>query len=115
MPARTSGLQRHEEMKRRNEKRRAKRYARDFGTRAEAVREMPCLVCGHVPSEPAHVRSRGAGGDRRSVVPLCGPFAGGHHREQHTRGIQTFQRKYGIDLHAEAARIAAELDEENYA
>ena len=51
------------------------------------------------------------------LVPLCGPHevfraAGwylleGHHRESH-RGIKTFQRKYGIDLNAEAARIEAE-------
>lgn len=77
----------------------------------------PCIlatsgVCaswaGYHPVEAAHVRSRGAGGtDRGNTVPMCMT----HHAEQHRVGIRSFQKKYGIDLKAEAERLA-ELYEE---
>jgi len=35
-----------------------------------------------------------------------------HHSEQHSIGIKTFQAKHGIDMVAEAARLAAELADE---
>lgn len=54
------------------------------------------------PIECAHVVSRGAGGDDRSnTVSLCRT----HHRQQHDRGIKSFQAIYALDL----AAIAAEL------
>jgi hypothetical protein len=47
--------------------------------------------------ECAHVKSRGAGGDDRgNTIPLCRR----HHREQHDKGMATFQRLYGFDLAA---------------
>lgn len=56
--------------------------------------------CG--PVECAHVVSRGAGGDDvANTVPLCRA----HHRQQHDKGIETFQRFYTLDL----AAVAAEL------
>lgn len=103
-------------------KRRARLRAKDFGERAAAVKAMSCLAFtrpalfygprsdGRTPCageiEPAHAKSRGAGGDRRHLVPLCS----GHHREQHTRGVLTFQTKYQLNLLAEADRIATYLD-----
>ena len=101
-----------------NRERAAKRNAENFGTRAVAVRAMPCLCSRprHLGSgcsgriEAAHVRSRGAGGNRRHLIPLC--LA--HHREQHDHGIKTFADKYSLDLHAEAERIAAQLDEQGH-
>lgn len=56
-----------------NRARRAKRKAEAFGPQAELCRTLPCCACGAAPpSDPAHVRSRGAGGkDRGNVVPLC--------------------------------------------
>jgi hypothetical protein len=63
------------------------------------LRTYPCVLCGN-SAEPAHVKSRGAGGDDiGNTVPLCRT----HHREQHDTGIQSFARKYGIDL----AQVAA--------
>lgn len=102
-------LARRTPMKRANPRRRRARHRRDFGARAPVVREMPCLAASDTcsgPIEAAHARSRGAGGDRRHLVPLCSA----HHREQHTVGVRTFQKSYDLDLLAEAARIAAELD-----
>lgn len=97
-------------MRRQNRKRAAARRVEDFGERGAAIRAMPCLIAGtHAcggAMEAAHAKSRGAGGDRRHLVPLCS----GHHREQHTRGVLTFQAKYQLDLLAEADRIATELD-----
>lgn len=96
-------------MKRVNPRRRRAQHRRNFGARAPVVREMACLAAssecaGQV--EAAHARSRGAGGDRFQLVPLCTA----HHREQHSVGVRTFQTRHGIDLLAAAARIAAELD-----
>ena len=52
---------------------------------------------GFLGSEPAHIKSRGAGGtDAANIVPLCRH----HHTEQHAMGIKSFQRKYSIDLRA---------------
>ena len=56
--------------------------------------------------EAAHAKSRGAGGDRRHLIPLCAA----HHAEQHRRGVRTFEHLYDLDLRAEADRIARELD-----
>lgn len=106
-------LHRRTPMKRINAERRAKLFARNFGKRSSAVRAMPCLVAGcRKESQAAHVRARGMGGargDRRDLVPLCAH----HHREageRRTTARLAFQAFYLLDLEAEAARIAAELD-----
>src|SRR5438132_5124150 len=53
------------------------------------------------PVQVCHVKSRGAGGsDHRNVVPLC---AGAH--DEQGRGIKSFERHWGLDLKAEAARL----------
>jgi len=52
--------------------------------------------------EPAHIVSRGAGGGRFDIVPLCSA----HHAEQHAVGIDTFARLHSLDLRAEADRVA---------
>lgn len=93
-----------------NRERRVERYEQAFGDRGELVRAMPCLLLGNGcwgPIEAAHVKSRGAGGTRRDLVPLCSR----HHEQQHTRGIKTFAEEHGLDLRAAADRIAAALDE----
>jgi len=58
------------------------------------------------PVDPAHVvHARGAGGCNSSkdeVAYLCR----GHHREQEGRS-EAFERLYGVDLKAEAAKVAA--------
>jgi len=76
------------------------------------VKGLPCLialktgcVC-KTPSDNAHVKSRKAGGDKESIVPLCRL----HHNELHNIGKLTFQAKYSIDLDEEAAKLSAILD-----
>lgn len=89
-----------------NRERKARRYERDFGDYAATIRNLPCCVCGRVPrpptySHPHHVRSRGAGGDKRDLVPVC-------HREHlliHLMGRESFEARYEISL----ASIAADL------
>ncbi len=56
-----------------------------------------------MPIEFAHaVKTRGAGGHDSGGVSLCTS----HHHEQHAIGIETFQRRHGIDLSAIAAEFA---------
>lgn len=101
-------------LKPRNDRRRAEMHARNFGLRGDAVRAMPCLVPGcRRPTVAAHAKARkmgGCGGDRRELVPLCQP----DHQEAgefRTSARAAFESRHGLDLVAEAARIAAELDQ----
>lgn len=106
-----SPIKRRTPLRQRNRKRAAKSYARNYGERGDAVRAMRCLVGVNCrgPIQAAHVKARGMGGrggDRRSLVPFCA----GHHDEQTRRGGKTFAATHRLDLHAEAERIALELD-----
>ena len=84
-----------------------------YGEHAERIRELPCLVAeyggrgcdGRV--EAAHVKSRGAGGLAKDLVPLCT----GHHRELHDHGVKTFQCTQMLDLASEADRLWSERHE----
>lgn len=83
--------------------------------RVEAIKKMQCIIygCTSKPTECAHVRSRGAGGDYRDIVPLCPS----HHAEQHQMGIHSFCRKHGTtkeSLLEEAHQIADYLDSKGY-
>lgn len=80
-------------------------HAENYGALGEVVRGIRCIVagcaCRHV--QLAHVKSRGAGhGAWRvlangslagNLVPLCER----HHREQHTRGIETFEQRVNAE------------------
>jgi hypothetical protein len=102
-----------------NRERRARLHERNYGDRGEAVRKMLCTIAGRwlMRGRPcrgrihaAHVVARGMGGhngDRRQLIPLCAD----HHGEQGSIGVKSFAALYEVDLHAEAARIAVELDE----
>jgi hypothetical protein len=89
-----------------NPKRKRARFEAAYGSQAnvERIRALPCVICGRTPSEAAHVRSRGAGGTWRDIVPLCTT----HHRMQHDMGIRSFERHYGVDL----AELAADINHE---
>jgi hypothetical protein len=92
-------------LRRANPDRREKLRAQQFGPHGERVKALRCCVSGALPpSDPAHVSSRGAGGAWRDLVPLSRRL----HREQHDRGILTFQADHGIDL-AEVAAMLAEV------
>jgi hypothetical protein len=86
-------------------RRKKKPDPRVFGPQAALCRTLPCLVCGAYPSDPHHVRSVGAGGRDADTVPLCR----GCHTEVHTIGRETFAAKHGVDVRAEAARLAKQL------
>jgi hypothetical protein len=96
-------------LKKVNRERRAARNAITFGVQAKACRRLPCCVCARRPSDPAHVRSRGAGGTDSDCVPLCSRC----HREQHDKGIETFQKKHNIVLEVVAAELAAAIKQHN--
>jgi len=86
---RRTPLRRTGRLRSRNPERAARRRERDFGPLADHVRALPCCACGAPgPSDPAHVKSRGAGGHARlddgagNLIPLCRPC----HTRQHAQG-----------------------------
>ena len=78
----------------------AKRKGRRFGAtgqdtaRLAWVRQQTCAVNRYQmtrspcsgPTEPDHLRSRGAGGGDATAIPLCGR----HHTMRHNVGVHTF-------------------------
>lgn len=110
----------------RNADRKAKLHARNFGEEAERVRRMPCLVAvvqgvswyserGECSGQlaAAHVTARAMGGSkggRFDLVPLCA-----HHHDEageaKTSKRIAFEARHGLDLRAEADRIALEHPE----
>ena len=100
-----------------NAKRKAERFKAQFlsAERVLWMQSKQCAVVTHggwlaevrAPcggrTHNAHVKSRGAGGTWRGVVPLCAY----HHAEQHSLGIREFQDHYGLDLAVIAAEFAA--------
>jgi hypothetical protein len=90
----------------RSRQRRIDRHAAAYGTHAAVVRAMDCLVrgCRVRPVQAAHVKSRGAGGTWRDLIPLCWR----HHGEQHAVGVRTFAARHGLDLAAAAAALVGE-------
>lgn len=107
-------------IKARNPDRLAKRYDRDFGEKAAWIRTLCCCVTGRRTGEwmkdqrgemvkvvvvAAHVKSRGAHGDRRYLVPLA------HHLHERQHGLNMswpkFEATYRIDRFALAAAYEA--------
>lgn len=122
---RRSRLRSGSALPKRNPRRAKARRERDFGDYAEWIRGRPCVIgevawrratvglgapiacTGH--SEPAHVKSRGAGGRALgNLLSLCHD----HHSEQHSLGIKSFAAKYSIDLSGVASALAARYREE---
>lgn len=58
----------------------------------DKIRQMPCAACGSTPSDPAHIKSRGAGGsnEEHNLMPLCRH----HHRLSHDQGWNSFALSY---------------------
>lgn len=54
--------------------------------------DKPCLVCERTPSDPDHIRTRGAGGhdEESNIWPLCRI----HHVERHAIGLALFCKRY---------------------
>lgn len=104
--ARGGGLKRTTRVKATNPKRLAKRRAEAFGPQAELCRTLPCLICNRAaPSDPDHVRSRGASGkDRANVVPLCRDC----HMRRHGKGIRWMEEHYSVNFKEAAEELALE-------
>ena len=90
-----------------NAERKAERFDRDYGAKADWVRDcFACCVTGRDGTEAdpivaAHVQGRGAGGHSESLVPMLAS----EHDRLHTQGIQTYQREKSIDLYVVADHI----------
>ena len=82
------------------------------------VREQRCLLalrpghrCGR--SEFAHLESEGrGGGDYGNGVPLCSMAHRRSPKSLHMLGPDSFEREWGVDLHAEAERLVARYERE---
>lgn len=74
--------------------------------RSEAFRDfvkgLPCMIC-LLPGDAHHVKHKRGYGDANNLVPLCRT----HHREVHTIGVETFERRRGVKLEG-VARILFE-------
>lgn len=94
---------------RENVERRRRLEAEQFGPYAAWIRKKACIIGGRCWTvvQAAHFHGRGAGGKSESLFPCCAE----HHSEQHTIGIATWQRKYGIDLEAVTAHLRREYEE----
>lgn len=87
-------------------------FERAYGgaERVEWMKAHPCLACGAVPSENAHVRNGGMGrkADAKYIVPLCHT----HHEELHRRGQDSFEVRYGLCLDIYAEILSCRWDDE---
>ncbi len=78
-----------------NRERLEKRREEQFGPKADWIRRLACSMCGAPgPSDPSHVRSRGAGGTAADLIPQCWMC----HRRLHDVGRWTFETEMGVDL-----------------
>lgn len=106
-----STLRNYSQVRRCNTARKARLRAVQFGEKRAWIVTLPCAVwnCQHegYPIEPAHVKSRGAGGTSVDLVPICSV----HHNEQHAVGISTFENRHDIDLSELAAQLETEWQE----
>jgi hypothetical protein len=91
-------------LRRANPERLAARREAAFGPCSRMARTLPCCSCGAPPpSDPDHVRTRGAGGrDAGNVVPLCRRC----HQQRHALGVLRWQLERRVSLAEEAARVA---------
>lgn len=102
---------RRKPLKRVNPERRARNFAKHYLSEEYVwwIHSLPCLGCGGGRGDihAAHVRSRGAGGTWRDIIPLCADC----HHTQHTQGWGELESLYGLTKDAaaaEAAQLAAE-------
>jgi hypothetical protein len=85
-----------------NPERRAWLQEIQYGDHAKTVRSLPCCVCGHRPPSFAHhYKTRGSGGTKRHLTPLCLV----HHDAVHLMGRVNFESCYGVNLEAVAKEL----------
>lgn len=52
------------------------------------IKKLPCIVCGRRPADPAHIKSKGTGGN--DIPENCIPLCRTDHITQHAMGIGRF-------------------------
>lgn len=109
---RRTPLKRRLPMRKANPRRRRESFERNYGERGDYIRAMPCLLAQFGtcmgPIQAAHVKARGMGGrggDRHSLVPLCGV----HHLKMGVMGVKSFAARFRVDLGAIASAIDEQL------
>lgn len=121
---RSSRLERHTRCRPVHPERAAAARASDFGPLGDFVRSLRCAVPGcrsDGPSDPAHVRSRGAGGHathvpdlstgevRGNLAPLCRV----HHQLSHAMPVSQFEAMTKVKMQMAADAAYAAFLEEN--
>jgi hypothetical protein len=97
-------LRRKTALRRVNHARLRARRARCFAEQSALARTMPCWTCGAPPpSDPSHLKTRGADGLDEHVIPQCRRC----HRALHSEGIHSFFVKRGLDRHQLLDRMRA--------
>lgn len=101
---RGASLRRRTRLRPVNRVRMAKRRALCFARQSELARSLPCFTCGAPPpSDPSHLKSRGADGKDDAVIPQCRPC----HRAFHSEGRFSFFTKRGLDPEVLLQRMRA--------
>ncbi len=78
--------------------------AKQFGAHSALARRLPCFTCGAPPpSDPSHLKTRGAGGLDCDVIPQCRRC----HIELGSEGITSFFVKRGLDRGTLLLRMSA--------
>lgn len=88
-----------------NRKRKARLYLKDFGSYADLIRQMPCLVCGRYPVDPHHVKSRGAGVTIELALPWEVLVHDNHRLSPRKHGKGLFQTTRYRNAKARARRL----------
>ena len=92
----------HDQLTRRDPRRRPRRGPARDETYKAWIRRQPCCACGwRAPSQAAHVGSDGGMGQRASdysAVPLCYDCHTGGGKAYHRIGRAAFEREHGIDF-----------------
>lgn len=80
--------------------------ARIYGPpgRREWVSQQPCVVSGQTPCENAHTGGTSGGISRKSDYNTIVPLTHDAHAELHRIGVKSFEKKYGVNLTAEAKK-----------
>tara|TARA_R100000654_G_scaffold66024_1_gene94072 strand:- start:100 stop:432 length:333 start_codon:yes stop_codon:yes gene_type:complete len=72
------------------------------------ISEKPCLICGGIDVQSAHIRFAGAGIGQKPCDIFTTPLCLLHHREQHSMNEKMFWQLYKINPIARAMGFALE-------
>ena len=72
------------------------------------VASKPCIICGGIDVQSAHIRYSGAGMGMKPCDIFTTPLCIEHHREQHTKNEKMFWILYAINPIARAIGFALE-------